>query len=156
VLGGFGGSQTATPAQPPVSEADESPAPAEAPHTAPVTGGWRERLAAKQGVKKDGDEAGQPGANAGPGWTNTPNKWRTNTGGSELSSPLDVPRSHGPTTASVIATPSATPVPDRDATVEVAPEPENQDANIQQEGQTEDMEKTEWFYRDPQGTEHGE
>lgn len=155
MLGGFGGSQHNTPSQPPVNEVDESPAQQEVPHTAPVTGGWRERLAAKQGVKKDTDEAGQPGANAGPGWI-TSNKWRTTSGGNELSSALDVPGNNGPTTASVIATPSATPVPDRDATVEQTPGSESQDASSRQDASAEDLDKIEWSYRDPQGTEHGE
>jgi hypothetical protein len=161
VLGGFGGSHTATPTQPPVNEADESLAPPiEAPHTAPVTGGWRERMAAKQGVEKEIDETPQPApaVNGGPGWINTTSsKWRTTlTGNDVLQSPLDVPRSNAPTTASVIATPSATPVPDRDATIRATPGPEEDHTPARQDAPAEDLGKIDWFYRDPHGEEHGE
>ena len=64
---------------------------------------------------------------------------------------------------SLAATPSATPVPERDADVaSVAPPSEtpapqaSQQREQQQQQQKEDLGAIEWFYRDPAGQEQGE
>ncbi|OCF39763.1 hypothetical protein I317_06425 [Kwoniella heveanensis CBS 569] len=100
-------------------------------------------------------------------------KWRIAAG---LSAPgegdktLEVPISNEPSSASVIATPSATPVPDRDATIlesQLAPavpqrvngvEEVSQPPALSQTQQSEekhDLGNVEWFYRDPNGQEQG-
>jgi len=125
------------------------------PQTAPIVGGWRDRLAAKQAQKKEAEETAQPATAAASSWTQ--NKWRAPAGDSDLQSPISVPHQNG-LTASVIATPSATPVPDRDATVEVASESDPRDEAGQQQQQQqpeEDLSAVQWFYRDPQGEEQG-
>jgi hypothetical protein len=130
---------------------------ADVPQTAPIVGGWRERMAAKQAQKKEAEESAQPATAAATGWSNTPSKWRAPAGAGtiDLASPISAPRQNGPS-ASVIATPSATPVPDRDATVEVASEPETKEEPVQQQEPTEeDLNAVQWYYRDPQGEEQG-
>jgi len=130
---------------------------ADVPQTAPIVGGWRDRLAAKQAQKKEAEETAQPATAASAGWGSTQSKWRAPSGTSVQSS-VDAPHQNG-LSASVIATPSATPVPDRDATVEVADEPENKEEPVQQQQQPqpteEDLNAVKWFYRDPQGQEQG-
>jgi PERQ amino acid-rich with GYF domain-containing protein len=154
---GFGGNQSNAPSQPPVNEADESMSSADVPQTAPIVGGWRDRLAAKQAQKKEAEETAQPATAASAGWGSTQSKWRAPSGTSVQSS-IDAPHQNG-LSASVIATPSATPVPDRDATVETADEPENKEEPVQQQQQPqpteEDLNAVKWFYRDPQGQEQG-
>jgi len=130
---------------------------ADVPQTAPVVGGWRDRLAAKQAQKKESEETAQPATAASAGWGSTQSKWRAPTS-SSIQSPLDGPQQNGPS-ASVIATPSATPVPDRDATVEGPDETEIEGEPVQQQQQPqpteEDLNAVKWFYRDPQGQEQG-
>ena len=131
---------------------------ADVPQTAPVVGGWRDRLAAKQAQKKESEETAQPATAASAGWGSTQSKWRATTTSSSIQSPLDGPQQNGPS-ASVIATPSATPVPDRDATVEGPDETEIEGEPVQQQQQPqlteEDLNAVKWFYRDPQGQEQG-
>lgn len=61
-----------------------------------------------------------------------------------------------------MATPSATPLPERDATVidSVTPPRAQEDAPGQSEAQTaaqrEDLGAIQWYYRDPNGQEQGE
>lgn len=60
--------------------------------------------------------------------------------------------------ASVIATPSATPIPDRDASVldlTPAPAPTSQTPQAPTQEPKEDLGAVEWFYRDPNGQEQG-
>lgn len=127
---------------------------ADVPQTAPIVGGWRDRLAAKQAQRKEAEETPQPPTAATTGWGNTQSKWRAPSGASDLSSSTTIPHQNG-LSASVIATPSATPVPDRDATVEVASEPETKEEPVQQQPTEEDLNAVQWFYRDPQGEEQG-
>jgi len=130
---------------------------ADVPQTAPVVGGWRDRLAAKQAQKKESEETAQPATAASAGWGSTQSKWRAPTSTS-IQSPLDGSQQNG-LSASVIATPSATPVPDRDATVEGPDETEIEQEAVQQQQQPqpteEDLNAVKWFYRDPQGQEQG-
>lgn len=62
-----------------------------------------------------------------------------------------------PNTESVAATASATPVPERDASLREVPLPQTTaPAPPQQEVQDkEDLGVIEWFYRDPNGQEQG-
>nr|XP_019048049.1 hypothetical protein I302_04671 [Kwoniella bestiolae CBS 10118]OCF26979.1 hypothetical protein I302_04671 [Kwoniella bestiolae CBS 10118] len=103
----------------------------------------------------------------GPGWGTGQKKWRIAAG---LSAPgdgdktLEVPIANEPSSVSVVATPSATPVPERDATVldsisaPVNPHLIGQAQELAQQPQPEekqDLGAIEWFYRDPNGQEQG-
>lgn len=71
---------------------------------------------------------------------------------------------NGEYTASTKATPSATPLPERDATVNApAPQTETADDTVlssqpgaQAKAEREDLGAVEWYYRDPNGQEQGE
>nr|XP_018259158.1 uncharacterized protein I303_08702 [Kwoniella dejecticola CBS 10117]OBR81316.1 hypothetical protein I303_08702 [Kwoniella dejecticola CBS 10117] len=105
------------------------------------------------------------GKGGGPGWGTGQKKWRIAAG---LSAPgdgektLEVPIANEPSSLSVIASPSATPVPERDATVlEALNAPAvpsakitSQDVSAQLEDK-QDLGAIEWFYRDPNGQEQG-
>ncbi|OXG22932.1 cytoplasmic protein [Cryptococcus neoformans Ze90-1] len=88
-------------------------------------------------------------------------KWRIAAGlpTGESDKTLDVPISNqAGASASVIATPSATPIPDRDATVldsTPAPAPTSQTPHAPIQEPKEDLGAVEWFYRDPNGQEQG-
>ncbi|WVF65563.1 hypothetical protein IAT40_000292 [Kwoniella sp. CBS 6097] len=125
------------------------------------------------GEEKKEEEVTRFGKGGGPGWGTGQKKWRIAAG---LSAPgegdktLEVPISNEPSSASVIATPSATPVPDRDATVlesSLAPAVPHRVNGIhegsqppalaqsQQPEEKQDLGNVEWFYRDPNGQEQG-
>ncbi|OWZ70991.1 hypothetical protein AYX14_03615 [Cryptococcus neoformans] len=88
-------------------------------------------------------------------------KWRIAAGlpTGESDKTLDVPISNqAGASASVIATPSATPIPDRDATVldsTPAPAPSSQTPHAPIQDPKEDLGAVDWFYRDPNGQEQG-
>ncbi|WVQ81229.1 hypothetical protein IAT38_003351 [Cryptococcus sp. DSM 104549] len=107
------------------------------------------------------EEGGRFGKGGGPGWGTGQKKWRIAAG---LSAPgendktIEMPVSNNEhATASVIATPSATPIPERDASVlEPTPAPGRPQEEIQQpQEEKEDLGAVEWFYRDPNGQEQG-
>ncbi|WVQ63939.1 uncharacterized protein L199_002096 [Kwoniella botswanensis] len=106
-----------------------------------------------------------PNADVSERWGTGQKKWRIAAG---LSAPgdgdktLEVPIANEPSSVSVIATPSATPVPERDATVlESVTAPANphvhsqEGAQQQQAEEKQDLGAVEWFYRDPNGQEQG-
>nr|XP_019009814.1 uncharacterized protein I206_05374 [Kwoniella pini CBS 10737]OCF48595.1 hypothetical protein I206_05374 [Kwoniella pini CBS 10737] len=107
----------------------------------------------------------EPSESGGPGWGTGQKKWRIAaglTGPGNGDKTLEVPIANEPSSASVIATPSATPVPERDATVLeslIAPAVPHVNS-LPQEGSAQPEEKVdlgaiEWFYRDPKGAEQG-
>ncbi|WVQ93228.1 hypothetical protein IAU59_000293 [Kwoniella sp. CBS 9459] len=125
------------------------------------------------GEEEKEEEVSRFGKGGGPGWGTGQKKWRIAAG---LSAPgegdktLEVPISNEPSSASVIATPSATPVPDRDATVlestltPAPPQRVNGALDVsqppalpqpQQPEEKQDLGNVEWFYRDPNGQEQG-
>lgn len=155
VLGFGGGPQSANISQAPSTDAEDS---AEilpsAPQTAPITGGWRERLAAKQEAKKDTDVGDQGGYVGGSPWSGAQKHWRAPVGQDGPTVELDLPVSNAPTSISVIASPAATPVPNRDAMIEPetpAPPAREPIPEVSQES----LDAVQWFYRDPQQQEHG-
>ncbi|WWC91225.1 uncharacterized protein L201_006167 [Kwoniella dendrophila CBS 6074] len=117
---------------------------------------------AKEKVEEEKEEVGKFGKGGGPGWGTGQKKWRIAAG---LTAPgdgektLEVPFAGEPSSASVIATPSATPVPERDATVldsinaPAVPQDRAQTPTLTEEKQ--DLGAIEWFYRDPNGQEQG-
>ncbi|WVR09078.1 hypothetical protein IAU60_006139 [Kwoniella sp. DSM 27419] len=119
------------------------------------------------GEEKRDEDMSKFGKGGGPGWGTGQKKWRVAAGltpRGEGDRTLDVPISAEPSSASVIATPSATPVPERDATVlesaaaPIAPRLDGSQDQSQTQTQPEekqDLGSVEWFYRDPNGQEQG-
>lgn len=156
VLGFGGGPQTANSAQAQQADIDDAiEVLPSAPQTAPITGGWRERLAAKQDAKKDPEPAEQGTNASGSPWSGAQKHWRAPIGQGGPTLELDLPVSKAPTSMSVIASPAATPVPHRDAMIEPeTPAPPSREAAT--EVSQESLDAVQWYYRDPQQQEHGE
>ncbi|RXK35373.1 hypothetical protein M231_07363 [Tremella mesenterica] len=121
--------------------------------------------------------SGEFGSGGGPGWGTGQKRWRLaaglaapgpvgNVGMEETNDILDVPRTiNDHPSDSVIATASATPVPERDATVLDASTGSTRPPTHDTPDQTpklshttlakEDLGLVQWFYRDPHGDQQG-
>lgn len=158
---GFNGPQTANPAHAPIEDNEDTSIEISqpVPQSAPVTGGWRERLAAKQEAKKEAPPAEQPAEGLGSPWSGDQKQWRAPIGQDGPTVPLDLPIANAPTSMSVIASPAATPVPDRDATIDLStpgPPPAPRAQQLEPEVSQETLDAIQWYYLDPQQQEHGE
>ncbi|WRT69040.1 uncharacterized protein IL334_006023 [Kwoniella shivajii] len=124
----------------------------------------------KPDEEKKEEDLGKFGKGGGPGWGTGQKKWRIAAGLSargDGEKTLDLPIADEPSSASVIATPSATPIPERDATLlesisaPAVPHLANgtheqaQAAGLPQNEEKQDLGAVEWFYRDPNGQEQG-
>ncbi|WWD21157.1 hypothetical protein CI109_105640 [Kwoniella shandongensis] len=116
------------------------------------------------GEEKKEEDATKFGKGGGPGWGSGQKKWRLAAGitsTSDGTKTLDIPIANENSSVSAVATPSATPIPERDAMLldsTPAPGGRSQQANGGQDSapeEKEDLGAIEWFYRDPNGQEQG-
>lgn len=155
---GFNGPQTAHPAHAPDVDHDdpsiETSQPV--PQSAPITGGWRERMAAKQEVKKEPPVSELTTEALGSPWQASKKHWKASMGQDGPIVSLDVPVANAPSSLSIMGSPAATPIPDRDANIDLTtpePAPRRNETNI--EPSQEALDAIQWFYLDPQQQEQG-
>ncbi|KAK8843328.1 hypothetical protein IAR55_006983 [Kwoniella newhampshirensis] len=153
-----------------------APPPAPLQHTSPTldTHDEAKRKAAEVPQKVEGAEEKKEedqtkfGKGGGPGWGSGQKKWRIAAGlatSADDSKTLDIPITNEAYSASVVATPSATPIPERDAMLfESTPvaggrtqQPNGglENASNAALEEKENLGAVEWFYRDPNGQEQG-
>lgn len=118
-------------------------------------------MAAKnQEVKKETPAPEQPAEGLNSPWSGGQKQWRAPIGQDGPTVPLDLPIANAPTSMSVIASPAATPVPDRDAIIDITtpgpPPRQAQQSQPEPEVPQEVLDAVQWFYLDPQQQEHGE
>ena len=146
---------------------EPDPNPVQDPESAPSRG-WREKLSepSKEKVEEKRDDFARFGTGGGPGWGSGPKRWRlaaaqsANGAPAEHESAMEVPRTiTDHPSDSVVATASATPLPERDATVQstYAGPVELQHAPTMPDPQPsfEDLGNVQWYYRDPNGQQQG-
>ncbi|KAK4683910.1 hypothetical protein P7C73_g6302, partial [Tremellales sp. Uapishka_1] len=165
---GFGNfAPTSTPQAHPTSSGPESPISVPSAENR-----WQGQVAKEKDspIAPGKEETPSFGNGGGPGWGTGQRKWRTAAAlngpgeGEKALRSFNIPVSNlNNFSESVIATPSATPVPERDATVlETTPvalnrdlEPDVQAMPESQPAEKEDLGAVEWLYRDPGGLEQG-
>ena len=117
--------------------------------------------ARQQEAKKEAPAAEQPAEGLASPWSGAQKQWRAPIGQDGPTVPLDLPIANAPTSMSVIASPAATPVPDRDATIDITtpgppPRQAQQPPQSEPEVSQEVLDAVKWYYLDPQQQEHGE